>query len=207
MAQTMIASPMTDGQVEAVVDQLRSALRKHQAELPKDTSQQALGVDNLGMRMFSVFRSIVESLAILVIRLVDVDITRTPQAVLDATGRKQYVDKNVVATMPRGNGGKTEVFFFKPRPDAYNDGWISDDGLEKEFDFVGLKPADPFSLAAVNEADPAFADAYPNGTHWKDADGKWCFATFGRWRGERGVGVDRNDRGWFDVWWFAGVRK
>jgi hypothetical protein len=206
MAQTMTASPMTDGQVETAVDSLRAAMRKHQAEIPKDIAQQALGVDNLGMRMFAVFRSIAESLANLVVRHVDVDNTRTPQATLDATGRRQYVGQNVVKTMPKGKGGKTEVVFFKPRPEAYKNGVISDDNLEKEFEFVGLSPADPYSLAQVNTDDPAFADTHPNGTHWKNA-GKWCFATFGRWRVERGVGVDRNDDGWNDNWWFAGVRK
>ncbi|MFA5888674.1 MAG: hypothetical protein WCW47_01195 [Candidatus Paceibacterota bacterium] len=189
MAQTMTASPMTDGQIDTVVDQLRAAMRKHQAETPKDGAQQALGVDNLGMRMFAVFRELVESLANLIIRLVDVDNTRTPEATLKATGRKQYVDAGVVATMPKGTGGPTEVVFFKPRPEAYKNGVISDDDLEKEYEFAGLKPADPYSVAAVNEADPTFADTHLHGTHWKDENGKWCFATFRRWHGGRRVHV------------------
>ncbi|MEK7579847.1 MAG: hypothetical protein AAB469_01490 [Patescibacteria group bacterium] len=47
---------MSDGQIETVVEQLRAAMRKHREEVQKDAAQQALGVDNLGMRMFVVFR-------------------------------------------------------------------------------------------------------------------------------------------------------
>jgi len=59
----------------------------------------------------------------------------------------------------------------------------------------------------VNTDDPAFADEHPNCTHWKDGEGKWCFATFSRWGGERGVDVSRRDGVSRDGWWFAGVRK
>jgi hypothetical protein len=207
MALTMTAPTMSTGQIEALVDQLRDAVRKHQEEIPKDGAQQALGVDNLGMRMFAVFRELVELMASWIIRRVDVDLSRTLQEALTATGRRPYVNDAVVATMPKGKGGPTEVIFFKPRPEAYKNGVISDDDVEKEYESAGLKPADSYSVAAVNEADPIFADTHPHGTHWKDADGKWCFATFDRWYGERRVYVDRRDGGWGDDWWFAGVRK
>ena len=52
MTQIMIASGMSDGQIETAVQQLRAAMRKHRDEVQKDVAQQALGVDNLGMRMF-----------------------------------------------------------------------------------------------------------------------------------------------------------
>ena len=58
-----------------------------------------------------------------------------------------------------------------------------------------------------NINDPAFADEHPNGTHWKNADDKWCFVTFNHWIDERYVYVDRDDGGWRAYWWFAGVRK
>ncbi|HEY4508887.1 MAG TPA: hypothetical protein VJC13_01220, partial [Candidatus Paceibacterota bacterium] len=76
MAKTMTASEMTDGQIDTAVDSLRAAMRKHRSEIPKDAAQQALGVDNLGMRMFAVFRGLVEAVSNLIIRIVDVDITR-----------------------------------------------------------------------------------------------------------------------------------
>ncbi|MDP3962308.1 MAG: hypothetical protein Q8Q03_00350, partial [bacterium] len=129
-----------------------------------------------------------------------------PQQVLDATGRKQYLNRDVVATMPKGEGDEVEVVFFKP--DLSNrDGFISDDDLEKEFELRDLKPADPVSVAVVNEADPALADEKPHGTHWKDAEGRWCYIVFHCEFGERVVVVYRLDGVWDDHWWLAGVRN
>ena len=57
MAETMIASDeMTGRQIETALDQVRAAMRKHSSEIPKEIAQQVLGVDNLGMQMFAVFR-------------------------------------------------------------------------------------------------------------------------------------------------------
>ena len=142
----------------------------------------------------------------LVIRRVMVNRNRTQQEALDATTREQYVDRKVVDNMPKGEGEEVEVVFFKPDLSKRN-GFISDDDLEKEFELRGLEPADPISVAAVNEADPSFADEKPHGTHWKNADGKWCFATFYCVNDERSVLVNRYDFVWLGSWWFAGRRK
>jgi len=151
----------------------------------------------------------VEAVSGMIVRIVNNVIARTPRVALEATGRQLYVDDDVVATMPKGAKGKAPVYFFKPDPSAYDvNGLISDDNVEKEFDRHGLKPVDPYRLAAVNEADPAFADEHPNATHWKGADGKWCYAAFYRWGdGGRSVRVDRDDYDWGGHWWFAGCRK
>lgn len=133
------------------------------------------------------------------IRHVKVDRTRTPREVLDATGRKQYIDNDVIETMPKGDGEEVDVHFFMVGH------LISDEDLEKEFDSRGYKP-DPYSLAAVNEADPDFADQYPNATHWKDADGNWCHIMFRQWC-VPGVDVNRLKESWCEFWWFAGVSK
>ena len=103
--------------------------------------------------------------------------------------------------MPRGKSGVQEVHFFKL------DRLISDNDLETEYASRGLAPADPFALAAVNEADPAFADERPNCTHWKDKGGNWCYSAFNRFYDERDVDIDRFDFDWSDRWWFAGLRK
>jgi len=196
---------MTDGQIENTVSKLRDAMRKHRSEISSDVAQRILGVENLGMMMFAPFRERAEALSNLIVRKVKVNRTRTPQEALDATGRKQYADRNVVDSIPKGDGEEVDVVFFKPDLSERN-GYISDDDLEKEFELRGLKPADPFSVAAVNEADLAFADERPNATHWKDANGKWCYAAFRRWDGgERSVFVDHNGRGWNGRWWFAGL--
>jgi hypothetical protein len=202
MAQTMTASqkPMTTGQVDNLVAKFRAALTKHRTEMTAQTAQQVLGVENLGTELYDVIRMYAERFANMFSRHVTVDQSRSPQAALDATGRTQYTDAKVVAAIPRGQA-KEELFFFKLSR------YVSDDELEKEYAARGLKPASPYSLAKANEDDPAFADTHPNGTHWKDAKGDWCFATFDGWLGERSVDVDRRDGGWSDFWWFAGVRK
>lgn len=208
MTQIMIASGMSDGQIETAVEQFRAAMRKHRDEVQKEAVQQTLGMENLGMRMFAVFRELAEAVSNLVVRHVKVDRTKTPQQMLDATGRKQYTDADVVKSMPKGEGNEGDIFFFKPRPEAYDkNGLIRDDNLEKEFEFHGFKPCDPYKLAQVNADDPSFADERPNGTHWQDANGKWCHTAFGRWGGGRSVGVYRGGYVWYDSWWFAGLRK
>jgi len=132
---------------------------------------------------------------------VTIDRSLSPEQALKATGRKLYINDSVVATMPRSDKNEEEVFFVK------RDRWTSDEEWDAHLDSLGLKPRDPFTLAKHNEDDPAFADDHPNCTHWKDADGKWCFVAFSRWNGERYVDVLRNDGAWHGDWWFAGVRK
>lgn len=202
---TQVVSPsiesITKGQIGKFYDVLADALGK--SGLPKDPTQQVLEEQGkaLASEFVAAVRKRVEAMSSIITRRVSVDRSRDPQAVLDATGRKQYTDGKVVKAMPCGEGDEVDVHFFKLGR------WISDADLDKEYDLRGLKPADPYSLAAVNEADPAFADDHPNGTHWKDAAGKWCFASFYRWGDERDVGVCRDDGGWFGYWWFAGLRK
>ncbi len=206
MTQIMTAAEMTDGQIENAVNKLRDAMRKHRSEITSDVAQQVLGVENLGMMMFAPFRECAEAVSNLVVRKVPVNRSRTQQEAIEATGRAQYMDRKVVNAMPKGEGNEAEILFFKPDL-SERSGFISDDDLEKEFELRGLKPADPISVAAVNEADPAFADEKPHGTHWKDAKGNWCYAAFRRWDDRRRVNVNRDDSDWNDDWWFAGVRK
>lgn len=97
---------------------------------------------------------------------------------------------------------------FKPEPWEYTrPGFMSDEDLEKCYDRRGLIPADPYSVAGMNRDDQALADNHPHTTHWKDANGRWCFATFYRWDDGRDLDVYRRDSEWRDDWWFAGLRK
>lgn len=206
MAQTMTPSiqnqaDMTDGQIDKAVDIFRAALRKHRSELKSGVAQQALSVDGLGMELLAVFRKRVEAVSDVIVRRVPVNRTRTPQDMLGSTSRKQYVDNAVVKAMPKGEVDEVDVFFFKLGH------YVSDAELDQEYALRGLKAADPYSQGAVNEADPAFADDHPNGTHWKDGADKWCFAAFYRWLDERIVYVRRDGSGWAGGWWFAGLRK
>jgi len=215
MAETMSPSAnefkmMTLEQSGKVADLVFAALRR--AKLPAGPSQQVIEkhggeiADNLVVD----FRRRVEMLSDLIVRTAKVNRGRSPQEAIEATLRAQYTDRSVVDAMPKGNendqSDEVDVVFFRPDLSERN-GHISDGDLEKEFELRGLKPADPVSVAAVNEADPAFADKKPHGTHWKDTKGNWCHATFSRWADERRVGVSRIDYDWSDDWWFAGVRK
>ncbi|MEK7519298.1 MAG: hypothetical protein AAB565_00710 [Patescibacteria group bacterium] len=130
-----------------------------------------------------------------IVRGVRVDRTRTPQEVLDATGREQYCcDFNIVKNMPRGEGEEVEVYFV-------NFGCVvRHNNLEQEYAFFNLELIDPYSLAAVNED-------FPNCTHWKDSTGNWCHMIFDRWNGRRGVSVGRYEGGCDKYWWHAGRRR
>lgn len=124
---------------------------------------------------------------------------RTPQEVIAATGRKQYVDDKVVATMPQGEGEVVDVYYFKENRH------ISDNDLEKRYQELGLT-SDPYAQAADNKANQSFADDHPNGTHWKNPNGEWCISAFRRWSGERDVNVHQDDIGWHGNWWFGGCK-
>lgn len=205
MDKTMIPSKkrsMTYGQTDKAGDVFRAVLRKHRSEFESEASQKALGSDVLVSDLLAVFRKYVEMFSDLIVRRVLVNRSQTPQEMLDATDRKQYCDPDVIKSMPRGEGEKAEVTFFQVRRQASNY------ELEKEFASRGLKPVDPYSLAKVNKDDPSFADSHPNGTHWKDSDGKWCYITFRRWHGDgRSVDVSRLGFDWDVFWWFGGVCK
>ena len=134
---------------------------------------------------------------------VKVNRNRTQRETLVATGRARYTDLDVVDAMPKGEGDEVEVVFFKSDPSTR----YSWDETVKDFESRGLKPADPVSVATVNEAYPAFADEKPHNTYWKDAKGKWCYAAFYRWDGERRVSVNHGSNGRSDNrWWSAGIR-
>jgi hypothetical protein len=198
--------PATAGQFGKVCDNLTAALRK--AGLASEPFQQVLENqgDELTAELLMVIQKRVEAVSKMIVRRVRVDRIRSSQAAIDATGRRQYVNRVAVEGMPVGEGDEVDLYIFKPDPDAYDAaGDISCDEVARQFDLRGLKP-DPRATAAMNEADPSFGDETPNASQWKDAGGNYCFATFRRWRGKRSVGV-RRDGGWGDFWSFSGVRK
>lgn len=152
---------------------------------------------------FTVVQNFDETVSTSIVRLVTgVNRNLAPQQVLATTGWKQYTDREVVEAMPRSEGDKKEIVFFQlGRLISYHD-------LEKEYQKLGLKPADPYSLVKVNQDDLAFADSHPNTTHWKDESGRWCYIAFSRsGDDEREVIVSRSGEVWNGCWWFAGVRK
>lgn len=143
-----------------------------------------------------------------IVRRANVDRSLSPHQVIDVTGRTRHsINKRVIESMPRGEGDDVEVTFFALDYPA------SDESLEQEFENRGLKPADPYSLAAVNRDDLAFGQKTGNLTHWKSAGGKWCYAAFYGWREvadtvEARADVNYNTKGqWSPGVWFAGIPK
>lgn len=110
---------------------------------------------------------------------------------------KIYANNEVLAAAPRNKvQGEIELFTLGK--------YVTDDELEKEYESRGLVPADVFAVGAWSEEN---TDKEYVATHWKNAQGKWCFAAFRRWYDERSVDVSRGDLDWYGGWWFAGVRK
>ena len=168
--------PITDGQIGKFNEKIAARLRKNNTEISSDVFQEIVTTDDtLIDEVFAAVRKRVEARSNFIIRTVKVNRNRSAKEALKATGRNLYVTDSVAKNMPKAETDEVEVILFKIGRQ------ISDNDLEKEYELRGLKPADPYSLAAFNEADPAFADEHPNGTHWKDEDDKWCFAAFVRW--------------------------
>ncbi len=132
-------------------------------------------------------------------RIHDVDRLRSPWTMLEAAahGRTKYWSPNVLTGMPRGEGACLEVVFFRV------DLFMGYSALEEEYDRRVLNPVDPYSLGAVNEADPSFADEFKNGTIWKNRMRNWYFLAFGR----SFVSAHRRGFEWNGQWWFGGVPK
>ncbi len=92
----------------------------------------------------------------LTVRHVKVDRSRSVQAMLKAAD-KELIGTYDFAGMPCGEGEEVAMYFFCPRIEAYiQEGYefyMSNERLEAEYEFHGLKP-DPFALIALNAAHP-----------------------------------------------------
>lgn len=203
--ENMIPStePITEGQIGKTCELIAAQLRRHKTELPSNVVQQVLENPDqtLAAEIYAVIRKRVEVISNMIVRRATVIRNRSGAEALKATGRTMYVSDSVVAEMPNGTETEMEIVFFKLGR------YVNDVDLDKEYELRGLVPVDPFTLAAVNQADPTFADDHPNCTHWKNKSDKWCYAAFRRSVGERRVRVFQSVNDWLDLWWFAGSRK
>lgn len=197
-----IAEEITAGQIGRAADRFSERCRVNASLLPKNTVQVVLEDegDALAREMFEVFHARVERCAKMITRRVKVNRSLTHKQALDATARMKRVNVEVLKTAPKCDGEEVNLYFFDLSYDP------TADELDREMEIRGLKP-DFDALAAINAADPSFADERPNVTQWRNANGKACFAVFSHWRGERYVRVFRDDRGWYRHCRFAGVRK
>jgi len=195
---------ITKGQAGKFCDVLADALVK--SGLPSEETQKVL--ETQGVEIAEEFvqsvRERLKMISKIVVRRVVVWRNRTQQEMLDAMGRTQYVNSEVVGLIP-GKGdseGEEDVYFI---PLKGKD--TSAEAVQALLDKYGLKP-DGYAVGAVNEADPAFADSHPNFTQWVDENGKHCYVAFNRWLGgERIVDVSRYESAWYGRWLVGGVRK
>ena len=201
MNQVMTPSEMTQEQINKAVANYRAMLVKHASNFSSEAVQQVLGSKELAGDQFGVFRAHVEAISNMIVRRVQVDRVRTPEEAISATGRTKYINNDALQSMPRGEGFEVEVSFIKFGKN------LSPSELEQAVDTLGYRLADIYTIAAVNEIDPAFSDKHPNAMQSRDQSGSACYALFRRWLGERAVSVDRSAGKWRDSWWFACLRK
>lgn len=194
MAKKATTKFITNGQIGQINNRLATKLRA--SGLLSESVQKVLKMPgNAALdEMIVVFRKHVEAVSSIIIRHARVDRALTPQEAIDATGRMQYIDPDVLATMPRGEGDEVDVHFVPT-------GRLVPVGEYTAFlAQYGLVP-DPRAQAAVNAEYPAFADEHPNCSQWGDS----CYLVFRRWLDGRRVDCDRNDDDWDDNCWLAGV--
>ena len=211
MTPSLIPMNTTPNQINKAVANYRALLERYSKRFESDAVQEVLGQPDFVGEQFGIFRRRVESASKTITRLVQANRSRTGQEAINATSRLQHAEQDVVDSMPQGCGDRVEIRFFKI--DSEDRGYLdfSDDAIDREFELRGLKPADPYSVAAVNELDPAFADYHANCTRWRH-NGCWCYAMFssqidraGIRREVRIVSHRYHIRG--VVWWFAGIRN
>ncbi len=119
MANTVatIVEGMSVEQGGKMADQLLTYCRKHGSVLPKSTVQEVLKQDGevVAKEQFEVLRKYVERRSKIIVRRVTINWDLTPEQMIAATKRKQYVTAGVLATMPRQGAGiekDVDMYFF-----------------------------------------------------------------------------------------------
>lgn len=204
---------ISNGQIDKLQEMLKHGLKKSDLLATSSTAQIDQAIKTYGGNLRDEFvqsleRKLQEMIAeaenTFTVIAKRVDYTRTPAEVIHATGRAEYVDWNVAATMPRRCQGvveNVEVVFFRTGRQ------LTAEEQEQACAERNLD-TDPYAQGAVNEQDAAFADKYPNGSQW-DRDGKVAsYLAFNRWSDdERGVSCSRSGGDWSGSWLCSGVRK
>ena len=138
----------------------------------------------------------IEACSKMIIRPFKLDRNKSPEEMIHVFGRTEYVDHEVLATMPTDGPDEGEMYFFclnRYIPVSEQPVELAKHGLVPHY----------LAQIQINIDDPFFADDHPNAMQW----GKYNYATFYRWGDGRGVGVGRDGDGWGGDWWFGGVRK
>lgn len=85
--------------------------------------------------------------------------------------------------------------------------WMTEQELDEKYKALNLVAIDAYTLAILNETDPRLCEKYPNGTHWKDQDGNWCFGKCTSVAGKQSLRIGYGGIGWCKNLWFAGFSK
>lgn len=141
----------------------------------------------------------------LIVKTVRVDRQAEPQGmVLDLNAQGSSLNAIVVEEMPTGVGSKVDVHLFSI-PNV--GGFITRAKIADYMGVLGLKPADPYSLAAVYRDHPRFVYGKPCRTDWEDRNKQHCYMAFEVREGGVHVIVEHEMDEIDDNWWFAGVPK
>ncbi len=199
-----ITTGITVGQAGRIADRFITLCRTAGLPYPTQIIQDVLEQegDELAQEQFESLRKRVERRSKMIVRRVTVNRARTPQQMLEATGRVQYVDPEVVGTMPgqTETTDEVEMYFF-------NEGrFLTIDEQETVLATYGLVP-DYYAQFQVNIDDETFADEHPNGMQWRDSKNRACCVAFRRYDGKRDVYCYRLDGDWRGHWWFAGRKS
>jgi len=192
--------PVSREQIGKICDKLTNAL--HQADIPKKHAQRIIASkDNLLINeLVLVVRKHIEAKSTTIVRPVVVDPKRSAKKVFEdfeLAGRTVNLNDDIVATMPKSEGGKIKVTLFKScgiKP------------VLEQYKIRGLKPANPFDLAKFNEDDPHFSNSHSNVTFWDTRS--WLM-----FRPAPSLDVGQQDPhihddyhfGVWTGWWLAGV--
>ncbi len=98
-------------------------------------------------------------------RVVSIDRSRTPdRAIADTSFDVQFVERELIPTLPVGEGDVTEVtLFWRAMP--WNPGEV-----DAAYASLGLKAADAYTVLGLDPNDPEFGNKGIV-TRWKDNDG------------------------------------
>jgi hypothetical protein len=115
----------------------------------------------------------------IVVRNVEIDLTRSAYHALIDTGRILHVEPKIVAEMPQATSSSVEIYLFDLDCDTH----VFGGDVDKWLAVRGFRYVDPHTLAVFGqERELSGSDWKCNRgyiTFWKDSAGKWCEASFG----------------------------
>lgn len=206
---------ITDQQISTLQGILAEALRG--SVLHKDSIQRVIDehAPAVASNLLSIIKKQVEAIEKVLVFRVTVDRTRLPQTLwrslnevgISATylgGHTSLI--RILEEMPRDGENEVDVFL------VHFDRFVYPKDLQTELDLYGLKPADPYSLAALMRTNPGLiAEKCLIATQWKNKDGDWCHMEFQSYDNKSSVYADTWDKpesyGYGERYWIACIRK